>query len=63
MEGKYVKDLFEMGRDLGKVVIVDDNANAYSLQPENAIPRWPFVKDGEDIDLKMLVKVFEWCEL
>ncbi|OMO65459.1 NLI interacting factor [Corchorus olitorius] len=62
MEGKYVKDLSEMGRDLGKVVIVDDNPNAYSLQPENAVPIRPFVEDDEDRELEKLVKFFECCE-
>ncbi|EOY27906.1 hypothetical protein QUC31_012739 [Theobroma cacao] len=62
VEGKFVKDLSEMGRDLGKVVIVDDNPNAYSLQPENAVPIRPFVEDGEDRELEKLVKFFEWCE-
>ncbi|KAE8708863.1 putative Aquaporin NIP1.1 [Hibiscus syriacus] len=62
MEGKLVKDLSEMGRDLRKVVIVDDNPNAYSLQPENAVPIRPFVEDGEDRELQKLVKFFEWCE-
>ncbi|XP_022724687.1 carboxy-terminal domain RNA polymerase II polypeptide A small phosphatase 1 [Durio zibethinus] len=60
--GKFVKDLSEMGRDLGKVVIVDDNPNAYSLQPENAVPIRPFVEDGRDRELEKLVKFFEWCE-
>ncbi|XWS12463.1 hypothetical protein CRYUN_Cryun37aG0090800 [Craigia yunnanensis] len=62
VEGKFVKDLSEMGRDLGKVVIIDDNPNAYSLQRENAIPIRPFVEDGEDRELERLVKFLEWCE-
>ncbi|MBA0839530.1 hypothetical protein Goarm_005242 [Gossypium armourianum] len=62
MEEKMVKDLSEMGRDLGKVVIVDDNPNAYTLQPKNAIPIPPFVEDGEDRELEKLVQFFEWCE-
>ncbi|KAE8719883.1 putative Aquaporin NIP1.1 [Hibiscus syriacus] len=40
---KFVKDLSEMGRNLERVVIVDDNPNAYSLQPENAVPIRPFL--------------------
>ncbi|XWS15879.1 hypothetical protein CRYUN_Cryun34aG0040200 [Craigia yunnanensis] len=62
VEGKFVKDLSEMGRDLGKVVIVDDNPNAYSLQPENAVPIRPFVEDGEDRELEKLLIFFEWSE-
>ncbi|XVE88263.1 hypothetical protein DITRI_Ditri19aG0055800 [Diplodiscus trichospermus] len=62
VDGKFVKDLSEMGRDLGKVVIVDDNPNAYSLQPENAVPIRPFVEDGEDRELAKVAKFFEWSE-
>ncbi|XVF25589.1 hypothetical protein REPUB_Repub13aG0225000 [Reevesia pubescens] len=62
VEGKFVKDLSEMGRDLGKVVIVDDNPNAYSLQPENAVPIRPFVEDVEDRELMKLVTFFKWSE-
>ncbi|XVF27431.1 hypothetical protein REPUB_Repub14bG0106100 [Reevesia pubescens] len=62
MEGKFVKDLSEMGRDLRSVVIVDDNPNAYSLQPENAVAIRSFVEDGEDRELEKLVKFFEFSE-
>ncbi|GMI77700.1 hypothetical protein like AT5G45700 [Hibiscus trionum] len=62
VNGKFVKDLSVMGRDLGRVVIVDDNPNAYSLQPENAVPIRPFVEDSEDRELEKLVQFFELCE-
>ncbi|KAK8992452.1 hypothetical protein V6N11_048533 [Hibiscus sabdariffa] len=62
VNGKFVKDLSAMGRDLGRVVIVDDNPNAYSLQPENAVPIRPFVEDSEDRELEKLARFFEWCE-
>jgi TFIIF-interacting CTD phosphatase-like protein len=32
-----VKDLSLLGRDLSQTIIVDDDPDAYSLQPENAI--------------------------
>ncbi|KNE65200.1 dullard-like phosphatase domain-containing protein [Allomyces macrogynus ATCC 38327] len=40
--GKHVKDLSRLNRDLSKVVIMDWDEDAYSLQPENAIhlDRW-----------------------
>ncbi|GMI93510.1 hypothetical protein like AT5G45700 [Hibiscus trionum] len=62
VNGKFVKDLSEMGRNLGRVVIVDDNPNAYSLQPENAVPIRPFVEDSEDMELDKLLRFFEWSE-
>ncbi|KAL4386511.1 hypothetical protein GQ457_09G003260 [Hibiscus cannabinus] len=62
VNGKFVKDLSEMGRNLGRVVIVDDNPNAYSLQPENAVPIRPFVEDSEDRELEKLLRFFEWSE-
>ncbi|KAL8217903.1 hypothetical protein R6Q57_021276 [Mikania cordata] len=57
-EGKFVKDLSNLGRDLTKGVIVDDNPNSYSLQPENAIPISPFVDDLGDDELKKLMSGF-----
>lgn len=62
MDGRFVKDLSTTGRDLGSVVIVDDNPNAYFLQPENAVPISPFIDDLKDRELKKLVEFFEGCE-
>ncbi|KAI3407749.1 uncharacterized protein J3R85_020784, partial [Psidium guajava] len=59
VDGKFVKDLSKMGRDLKRVVMVDDNPNAYAFQPENAIPVSPFVNDLSDVQLGKLVKFFE----
>ncbi|XP_044462455.1 probable C-terminal domain small phosphatase [Mangifera indica] len=61
-DGRFVKDLSEMGRDLKKVVIVDDNPNAYVFQPGNAIPVKPFTGDAKDKELRMLAKFFEGCD-
>ncbi|KAJ6724847.1 C-TERMINAL DOMAIN SMALL PHOSPHATASE-RELATED [Salix viminalis] len=62
IDGKYVKDLSEMGRDLGRVVIVDDNPNSYNYQPKNAIPVKPFIDDLGDSELEKLVAFFERCD-
>lgn len=59
MDGKLVKDLSSTGRDLRDVVIVDDNPNAYALQPENAVPIGSFVDNLEDDELGRLVEFFE----
>ncbi|XP_059665976.1 uncharacterized protein LOC132311832 [Cornus florida] len=61
VDGKFVKDLSELGRDLKRVVIVDDNPNSYSLQPENAIPIRPFTEDLGDGELQKLIEFFEGC--
>lgn len=57
--GRLVKDLAEMGRDLKRVVIVDDNPNSYAKQPENAIPIRPFINDLGDRELWKLIEFFE----
>ncbi|KAJ0682351.1 putative protein-serine/threonine phosphatase [Helianthus annuus] len=57
-DGRFVKDLSNLGRDLTKGVIVDDNPNSYSLQPENAIPISPFIDDLGDEELKKLMSGF-----
>ncbi|EXC51209.1 CTD small phosphatase-like protein [Morus notabilis] len=59
VDGRLVKDLSESGRDLRRVVIVDDNPNSYSCQPENAVPVRPFVDDLGDRELGKLVGFFE----
>lgn len=59
VDGRFVKDLSELGRDLKCVVIVDDNPNSYMLQPRNAVPVRPFVDDLEDRELSKLVSFFK----
>ncbi|KAE8715018.1 putative Haloacid dehalogenase-like hydrolase superfamily protein [Hibiscus syriacus] len=58
-KGRYVKDLSTIGRDLEKVVIVDDNPKSYSLQPANGIPVKRFEGDMEDRELEKLRMFFE----
>ncbi|KAK9153117.1 hypothetical protein Sjap_000597 [Stephania japonica] len=57
--GRFVKDLGDLGRDLKNVVLVDDNPNAYSLQPENALPVAPFFSDVGDGELKKVMRFFD----
>lgn len=59
MDGKFVKDLCELGRDLRRVVIVDDNPNSYVFQPGNAIRIRPFTEDLEDGELRKVMEFFE----
>lgn len=62
VDGRFVKDLSDVGRELKKVVIVDDNPNSYQFQPDNAIPIKPFTDDLKDEELKKLVEFFEGCD-
>ncbi|KAL5997752.1 hypothetical protein ACLOJK_008682 [Asimina triloba] len=57
--GRFVKDLSEMGRDLKRVVIVDDNPNAYVFQPRNAVRVSPFIDDLGDQELQRVMKFLE----
>ncbi|XP_020585385.1 probable C-terminal domain small phosphatase [Phalaenopsis equestris] len=59
--GKLVKDLSGLGRDMGKVVIVDDNPASFSLQKENAIPVSPFINDLDDRELREVMKFLNFA--
>ncbi|CAJ2658773.1 unnamed protein product [Trifolium pratense] len=59
IDGKLVKDLALVGRDLKRVVIVDDNPVSFSNQPENAILIKPFVDDICDRELWKLRRFFD----
>jgi hypothetical protein len=37
--GNYVKDLNKLGRDLQKIVIVDNSPASYIFHPDNAVSR------------------------
>lgn len=52
-DGKLIKDLSLMNRDLSKIVIIDPDQDCYSMQPENAIPtlKWDGKKDDELVKL------------
>jgi RNA polymerase II subunit A small phosphatase-like protein len=36
-EGNYVKDLNRLGRDLDRVIIIDNSPISYAFHPENAV--------------------------
>lgn len=56
ISGKFVKDLSLLGRDLKRVIIVDDNPNAYMLHPQNAIPVSSFVDNLDDGELASVIR-------
>ncbi|KAJ9085789.1 mitochondrial inner membrane protein required for protein import [Entomophthora muscae] len=59
VEGKIVKDLSLLNRDLSQVIMMDNNPEHFSLQPENAIlvPAW----DGSPDD-RYLVDILPFLE-
>jgi hypothetical protein len=46
--GYVVKDLTVLGRDLRCIVLVDDRAQSFLLQPDNGIPISTWVNDPDD---------------
>ena len=52
--GCFVKDLSKLGRDLNKLIIIDNSSVAYMLQPKNAISISSWYDDPEDDELNHL---------
>ncbi|CAG8494752.1 9904_t:CDS:10 [Acaulospora colombiana] len=59
VDGKIVKDISKLNRDLSKVIIMDSNPDAYSLQPENAIAIPPWKGDPNDTFLIDIIPFLE----
>lgn len=53
--GKIIKDLSLLNRDLGKVIMIDCREDSYALQPENAIPLKPWEGNADDKELIKLI--------
>ena len=54
----FVKDLSRLGRDLSRIIIVDNMEQNYKLQPENGITIRPFWgKDANDMALIDLLRI------
>ncbi|KAI7851558.1 HAD-like domain-containing protein [Circinella umbellata] len=63
VDGKYVKDLSHLNRDMSKVIIMDSNPEAYSMQPENGIPLRPFTGKPNDQGLLEYIPFLEGIAL
>lgn len=59
-DGKVVKDLSRLNRELGKVIMIDCREDSYALQPENAIPLQPWLGNADDKELIKLIPFLEW---
>ena len=60
---KYIKDLSKIGRDLGKIIIVDNLSQCFKLHSENGILISSFYGEDENdnalIELqKILIKIY-----
>ncbi|XP_037136760.1 uncharacterized protein LOC119139844 [Syngnathus acus] len=58
-KGNYVKDLSHLGRDLNKVIIIDNSPASYTFQPDNAVPVVSWFDDMSDSELLDLIPFFE----
>ncbi|CAI2362629.1 unnamed protein product [Moneuplotes crassus] len=59
IEGSFVKDLSNLGRDLKKTVIIDNSPIAYCLNPNNGLPIKSFYDDINDEELLHMIPVLE----
>ncbi|XP_040568311.1 carboxy-terminal domain RNA polymerase II polypeptide A small phosphatase 1 [Lepeophtheirus salmonis] len=57
--GNYVKDLGRLGRELHKILIVDNSPASYIFHPENAIPVVSWFEDMNDRELLDLIPLLE----
>ena len=57
----FLKDLTKLGRDLSKVIIVDDKAVSFSLQKENGILIKPFL--GSNLECKYDVVLYDLIKI
>ncbi|XP_029385918.1 carboxy-terminal domain RNA polymerase II polypeptide A small phosphatase 1-like [Echeneis naucrates] len=58
-KGNYVKDLSRLGRDLNKVIIIDNSPASYVFHPNNAVPVASWFDDMSDTELLDLIPFFE----
>ena len=58
--GVYIKDLQKLGRDLSKMLIVDNSPENFQLQPENGIYIKSWYDDPNDKALEELTKVLQY---
>ncbi|PWN45356.1 NLI interacting factor [Ceraceosorus guamensis] len=50
-KGNYVKDLSQLGRDIGESIIIDNSPASYIFHPKNAVPISSWFNDPHDTEL------------
>jgi RNA polymerase II subunit A small phosphatase-like protein len=58
-KGNYVKDLGRMGRDIRRIIIIDNSPASYMFNPENAVPVESWFDDPNDDELSQLIPILE----
>ncbi|CAG8784402.1 5963_t:CDS:2, partial [Racocetra persica] len=59
VDGKVIKDISKLNRDISKIIVMDSNPDAYSLQPENVIAVPPWKGDPNDTYLVDIIPFLE----
>jgi RNA polymerase II subunit A small phosphatase-like protein len=57
--GNYIKDLSRLGRDIRKVIIIDNSPVSYIFHQDNAVPVTSWFDDMNDTELLTLVPIFD----
>ncbi|UJR15518.1 hypothetical protein I4U23_002458 [Adineta vaga] len=57
--GNYIKDLSRLGRDVRKVIIIDNSPLSYLFHQDNAVPVSSWFDDMRDTELLTLIPIFE----